>query len=71
MTSQILRKMRRRDRLAKNSSRRNDYKQLRNEIVKDCRKAERSYLKNKIEEECGFVPGRRRYGDPVYGRQGR
>ena len=48
MTLDILGKMRRRDRLAKLRGRRNDYKTIRNEIVSDCRKAERDYYKNKI-----------------------
>ena len=41
MTNNIIRKMKKRDRLSKLSHRRNDYKQLRNEIVGDCRKAEK------------------------------
>ena len=48
MTFQILKKMKKRDQLARNTSRRNDYKLLRNEIVKDCRRAERNYLNEKI-----------------------
>ena len=50
MTSDILYKIRRRDRLAKLKNRRADYKNIRNEIVKDCRKAEKNYLDRKIQE---------------------
>ena len=50
MTSEILHKMRKRDRLAKLKNRRSDYKKLRNEIVSECRKAEKIYIGKKIEE---------------------
>ena len=47
---ELMRKMKRRDRLIKLNGRRQDYKTLRNEIVSECRKAERQYVKRKIEE---------------------
>ena len=50
MTSDILQKMRKRDRLAKIKNRREDYQRLRNEIVKDCRTAERSHINQKIQK---------------------
>ena len=50
MTQDILKKIRRRDRLAKLRTRRDEYRQIRNEIVSDCRKAERSYINRKIQE---------------------
>ena len=50
MTPEILRKMRRRDRLSKLSARREDYRQLRNEIVSDCRRAEKQYYHRRIQE---------------------
>ena len=57
MTNDILKKIKKRDRLIKQKERRNDYKQVRNEIVSDCRKAERSYLKKKISECWNDVKG--------------
>ena len=48
MSSDILKKMRKRDRLSKMTHRRRDYLNLRNEITKDCRKAEKEYIKDKI-----------------------
>ena len=50
MTSDILKMMRRRDRLVKLTTRQDEYKQLRNEITKLCRKAERSYIDKKIQD---------------------
>ena len=50
MTHGILKKIRKRDRLAKIKNRREDYKHLRNEIVRDCRKAERDYIRRKIQD---------------------
>ena len=57
MTSEILQKMRKRDRIVKLSGRRNDYKKLRNEIVSDCRKAERNYYKQKITDSWTDIKG--------------
>ena len=50
MTAEILHKIRKRDRLAELKSRSLDYKKLRNEIVGDCRKAEKKYIDCKIKE---------------------
>ena len=47
--------MRKRDRLLRLQGRRHDYKQIRNEIVSDCRKAERDYLKRKISESWNDI----------------
>ena len=55
MTLDILRKIRRRDRLAKLRGRRNDYKQIRNEIVSNCRKAERDYYKKEISDSWNNI----------------
>ena len=55
ITDDILRKMRKRDRLMKISGRRHDYKQIRNEIVSDCRKAKRDYFKLKISESWNDI----------------
>ena len=55
ITEDILRKMKKRDRLAKMRGRRADYKQIRNEIVSDCRKAERDYYKRKISESWNDI----------------
>ena len=57
MTSEILKKMRKRDRIVKLNGRRNDYKKLRNEIVNDCRKAEKNYYKTKIAESWNDIKG--------------
>ena len=43
ISPEILKKIRKRDRIAKLSHRRSDYCQLRNEIVAECRKAEKIY----------------------------
>ena len=55
MTSAFIRKMKKRDRLLKISARRADYKKLRNEIVHDCRKAEREYFKKKITDSWNNI----------------
>ena len=55
MNGQILRKIKKRNRLAKMNGRRADYKSLRNEIVSDCRKAERNYYKKKIAESWNNI----------------
>ena len=55
MTPAIIRKMKKRDRLLKISARRADYKKLRNEIVHDCRKAEREYFKKKITDSWNNI----------------
>ena len=53
MTNDILADIRRRDRLAKNKDRREDYRKLRNEIVAKVRKAEKEYVKEQIESSIG------------------
>ena len=55
MSQDILKKIRRRDRLAKNPNRREDYKRLRNQIVKDCRKAEKNYINNEIQKNINNI----------------
>ena len=55
MTSEILKKMRRRDRLSKITGRRADYKIIRNEIVNDCRKAERDFFKKKVADSWNNI----------------
>ena len=55
MNTEILADIRRRDRLAKQKHRRNDYKKLRNEIVSKIRKAEKQYLSQKISECFGNI----------------
>ena len=55
MTPDIMADMRKRDRLAKKKDRRKDYKELRNNIVKRVRKAERDYLNNRIKENWNNI----------------
>ena len=55
MTSEIIRKMKRRDRLLRQPGRRDDYKHLRNEIVANCRKAEHDYYKKKVSENWNNI----------------
>ena len=55
MTQNILKKIRKRDRLAKQRTRRDEYRQLRNDIVSSCRKAERSYIDKKIQENMNNI----------------
>ena len=55
MTQDILKKIRKRDRLAKLGTRRDEYRQLRNDIVSSCRKAERSYNDRKIQENMSDI----------------
>ena len=55
MTMEILADIRKRDRLAKQKARRGDYKQLRNKIVSDTRKAERDYMNQQIQDSYGDV----------------
>ena len=55
MTDDILADIRRRDRLSRKRDRREDYKQLRNEIVKKTRKAQKDYLKQQIEGSIGNI----------------
>ena len=55
MTYDILSDMRKRDRLAKNKDRRNEYKELRNDLVKRVRKAERDHLRSKIQENLNNI----------------
>ena len=44
MTNEILEKIKKRDRLAKNKQRRDEFKKIRNEVIKDCRKAQINYI---------------------------
>ena len=55
MSYTLLQKMKKRDRLSKLSGRRADFKRLRNEITKDCRKAEREYYKKKIADSWNNI----------------
>ena len=55
MTTEILADIRRRDRLAKQKNRRDDYKKLRNEIVSKTRKAEREHVRKQIEDSYGNI----------------
>ena len=55
ITYDILRDMRRRDRLAKKKDRRAEYQELRNDIVKRVRKAERDHLTNKINKNWNDI----------------
>ena len=55
ISAEILADMRRRDRLAKQKHRRNDYKKLRNEIVSKIRKAERDHIRQQIEDSYGNI----------------
>ena len=55
MTNDILLKIRKRDRLSKIKERRKEYQMIRNEIVSDCRKAEKQYAQQKISENLNNV----------------
>ena len=55
MTVEILADIRKRDRLAKQINRRDEYKQLRNKIVSDTRKAEKEYINQKVRDSYGDV----------------
>ena len=55
MTMDILADIRRRDRLAKQKHRREDYKKLRNEIVSRTRRAEREHIRQQIENSYGNI----------------
>ena len=55
MTPDILSDIRKRDRLARQRDRREEYKKLRNERVGKIRKAEKTYLYSKIEENVGNI----------------
>ena len=55
MTQDILADIRRRDRLVKAKDRREDYKKLRNDLVKRIRKAEREYLNSQVENSVGDI----------------
>ena len=55
MTDTILADIRRRDRLSRKKDRRKEYRQLRNEIVKKIRKAQREYLRQQIEDSVGNI----------------
>ena len=50
---ELLADIRRRDRLAKQKDRREDYKKLRNKIVTDTRKAEREFINQQIKDSYG------------------
>ena len=50
MTYEILDDMKKRDRLAKRKDRREEYKKLRNDLVKRVRKAEKDYITTKISD---------------------
>ena len=62
MTNEILADIRRRDRLAKQPSRRDDYKKLRNDIVSRLRKAEKEYINQQVIDSSGNV---RRHWDII------
>ena len=53
MTNEILADIRRRDRLAKIKGRRAEYKRIRNDIVAKTRQAEKTYLKQQVQESVG------------------
>ena len=55
MTNDILQKIRKRDRLSKIKERRKEYQMIRNEIVSDCRKAEKHYAQHKISENLNNI----------------
>ena len=55
MNSELLADIRRRDRLAKQKHRREDYKKLRNAIVSKIRKAEKEYVSRQIAESSGNI----------------
>ena len=55
MTYEILADIRRRDRLARIKTRKDEYRRLRNEIVSKIRKAEREYLQEQIENSIGDI----------------
>ena len=55
ITAEILAGIRRRDRLAQKKDRREEYKKLRNETVKQIRKAEKEYLGAQIESSEGNI----------------
>ena len=55
ITDEILKDIKRRDRLARLKHRRSDYKQLRNEIVSKIRKAHKTYLKQQVKDSIGDI----------------
>ena len=55
MTDEILSDIRRRDRLSKIKDRRNDYKKIRNDVVKKIRKAQRSYIQKQVQDSIGDI----------------
>ena len=55
MTQDILADIRRRDRLVKAKDRREDYRRLRNDIVKKIRTAEKEYLRSQVESSIGDI----------------
>ena len=55
MTPEILASIRKRDRLAKLKHRRQDYKELRNRIVSEIRKAEKAFIRTQVEENVGNI----------------
>ena len=55
ITDEILKDIKRRDRLARLKNRRSDYRQLRNEIVSKIRKAHKNYLKQQVQDNIGDI----------------
>ena len=55
MTDDILRDIRRRDRLSKLKHRRAEYKSLRNDIVSRTRKAEKTFLQQQVQDSMGDI----------------
>ena len=55
MTQEILADIRRRDRLVRDKNRREDYRKLRNDIVKRIRKAEKDYLRTQVDSSVGNI----------------
>ena len=55
MTEDILADIRRRDRLVRLKHRREDYRRLRNDIVKKIRRAQKGYLIKQIEGRIGSI----------------
>jgi hypothetical protein len=64
----IMANIRKRDKLAKNKHKRNEYKEIRNRIVKQIRDAARLYLKNKINENWCNIKEQWRILNRVTGR---
>jgi len=69
MTKDILRDMKKRDRLAKRRDRREDYKTLRNDIVRRVRKAEREHNNKKINDNWNNIKEQWKVLNKVMGKQ--